>query len=303
MIAPVTEKQTRLGLQFLEKWRFLFGEPSPPKVELCGSGGGGATGKTKSKLPTCGVFDRCQTSMWGRVMLRCKEAEANGTSFEGFRRGINEDKDLMFTTEKTKNILSRGEFQVRTVLRKQLYAIHKAVHEEAEANGTSFEGFRRGINEDKDLMFTTKKTKNILSRGEFQYSNAAFGIVVCDSTGYLRYVLGKPCHVIFPLHAEIIAIHYACSRASDRGWFNATVESDSQLVISLACSETTPSWNVAALVDDIRLWENNMQLSFSWGFEDACWWIWAYEKKTHRLNRDLKMPVGGFGHMKKDSPS
>nr|GEU57297.1 reverse transcriptase domain-containing protein [Tanacetum cinerariifolium] len=40
------------------------------------------------------------------------EAEANSTSFEGFRRGINEDNDLMFIAEKTKSTLSRGEFQV-----------------------------------------------------------------------------------------------------------------------------------------------------------------------------------------------
>nr|GEV17724.1 ubiquitin carboxyl-terminal hydrolase 9-like [Tanacetum cinerariifolium] len=95
-------------------------------------------------------------------------------------------------------------------------------------------------------------------------SKADFGIVVRDSTGYLRYVLGKLCHAISPLNAEIIAVHYACSLASDRGWFNVTVESDSHLAISLACSEATPPWNLAALVDDIRLWANNMELSFSW---------------------------------------
>ncbi|GKE72595.1 F-box domain containing protein, partial [Tanacetum coccineum] len=81
----------------------------------------------------------------------------------------------------------------------------------------------------------------------FKCSKAAFGIVARDSTGYLRYVLGKPCHAISHLHAEIIAVHYACSLASDRGWFNATVESDSQLAISLACSEATPPWSLAAL--------------------------------------------------------
>ncbi|GJZ42300.1 reverse transcriptase [Tanacetum coccineum] len=96
----------------------------------------------------------------------------------------------------------------------------------------------------------------------FKLSNAAFGIVVRDSTGYLRYVLSNTCHAISPLHVEIIAVHYACSLASDQGWFNATVESDSQLVISLACSESTPPWSIAALVDDIRLWANNMHLSF-----------------------------------------
>ncbi|GJW50815.1 reverse transcriptase [Tanacetum coccineum] len=77
-------------------------------------------------------------------------------------------------------------------------------------------------------------------------------------------LFGNTCHAISPLHAEIIAVHYACSLASDQGWFNATVESDSQQAISLACSETTPPWSLAALVDDILLWANNLQLSFSW---------------------------------------
>nr|GEY34798.1 proteinase inhibitor I3 [Tanacetum cinerariifolium] len=89
---------------------------------------------------------------------------------------------------------------------------------------------------------------------DFKYSTAAFGLVVRDSTGYLRYVIGNPCHVISPFHAEIIAVHYACSLASGRGWFNATVKSDSELAISLACYETTPPWSLVALVDDIRLW-------------------------------------------------
>ncbi|GJY65555.1 reverse transcriptase, partial [Tanacetum coccineum] len=98
----------------------------------------------------------------------------------------------------------------------------------------------------------------------FKHSNTAFGIVVRDFTGYIRYVLGNTYHAISPLHVEIIAVHYACSLASDRGWFNATLESDSQQAISLACSETTPPWCLATLVDDIRLWTNNLQLSFSW---------------------------------------
>ncbi|GKA75321.1 hypothetical protein Tco_0781699 [Tanacetum coccineum] len=66
------------------------------------------------------------------------------------------------------------------------------------------------------------------------------------------YVLGNPFHAISPLHAEIIVVHYACSLAFNRGWFNATVESDSQLPISLSSSDSLPSC-LAALMDDIRL--------------------------------------------------
>nr|GEU38899.1 hypothetical protein [Tanacetum cinerariifolium] len=98
----------------------------------------------------------------------------------------------------------------------------------------------------------------------FKDSKAAFGIVVRDSTGCLRYVLGNCCHAISPTHAEIIAVHSTCSLAFNRGWLNAIVESDSQVAISLSFLESPPPWSLEALVDDIRFWSKSMQLSFSW---------------------------------------
>nr|GEY14509.1 F-box domain, FBD domain, leucine-rich repeat domain, L domain-like protein [Tanacetum cinerariifolium] len=65
-------------------------------------------------------------------------------------------------------------------------------------------------------------------------SNAAFGIVVRDSTAY------------------------------NRGWLNAIVESDSQVAISLSSLESPPPWSLAALVDDIRFWAKSMPIPFSW---------------------------------------
>ncbi|GJQ97148.1 hypothetical protein Tco_0008287 [Tanacetum coccineum] len=44
------------------------------------------------------------------------EANAGWYKLEGFRRDINEDKGPMFTTEKTKNTLSRVEFHVHISL-------------------------------------------------------------------------------------------------------------------------------------------------------------------------------------------
>ncbi|GKE82299.1 reverse transcriptase, partial [Tanacetum coccineum] len=68
----------------------------------------------------------------------------------------------------------------------------------------------------------------------FKNSSAAFGIVARDSTGLLRYALGNRCDIISPIYAEIIAVHSACSLAFNHGWFNAIVESDSQIAIYLS---------------------------------------------------------------------
>ncbi|GKC59421.1 reverse transcriptase domain-containing protein [Tanacetum coccineum] len=102
------------------------------------------------------------------------------------------------------------------------------------------------------------------SMTSFLSNNDAFGIVVRDSTGCLRYVLSNCCHAISPTHVEIIAVHSACSLAFNRGWLNAIVESDSQVTIALSSLESPPPWSLAALVDDIRLWSSFMQLSFLW---------------------------------------
>ncbi|GJS85791.1 reverse transcriptase [Tanacetum coccineum] len=74
----------------------------------------------------------------------------------------------------------------------------------------------------------------------FKNSSAAFGIVARDSAGLLRYVTGNRCRVVSPLHAEIIAVHSACSLVFNHGWFNAIVESDSQIAISLSSLDTSP---------------------------------------------------------------
>ena len=59
-------------------------------------------------------------------------------------------------------------------------------------------------------------------------------------------------------------MHYACSLAFNRGWFNVIVESDSQVAISLSFLESPPPLSLAALVDDIRFWAKSMHISFSW---------------------------------------
>ncbi|GJR94097.1 reverse transcriptase [Tanacetum coccineum] len=97
-----------------------------------------------------------------------------------------------------------------------------------------------------------------------QNSSVAFGIVALDSTGLLRYVIGNRCHAVSPLHAEIIAAHSACSLAFNHGWFNAIVESDSQIAISLLSLDMSPPWSLAAVVEDIRIWAKNMHIRFSW---------------------------------------
>ena len=63
-------------------------------------------------------------------------------------------------------------------------------------------------------------------------SKAALAIVARDSIGSLLYVDGMPCSTMSPLHAEVLAVHYACYLAFHRGWSHAIVESDCQLSLS-----------------------------------------------------------------------
>ncbi|GKA53039.1 reverse transcriptase, partial [Tanacetum coccineum] len=85
-----------------------------------------------------------------------------------------------------------------------------------------------------------------------------------DSNGSLCYAHGDLSCAEFALYAEIIAIRFACLFASNHGWLNAIVESDSQMAISLSSLEAHPLWRFATLIDDIRLWAKNMHITFSW---------------------------------------
>ncbi|GJR85946.1 reverse transcriptase [Tanacetum coccineum] len=58
----------------------------------------------------------------------------------------------------------------------------------------------------------------------FKDSKDDYGIVVRDSVGTLIRVSGKLCFATSPLHAEVIAIHYACYIAYNQGWCGAIVE-------------------------------------------------------------------------------
>ncbi|GJW68796.1 ribonuclease H-like domain-containing protein [Tanacetum coccineum] len=86
----------------------------------------------------------------------------------------------------------------------------------------------------------------------FKDSKAALTIVARDSTSSLIYVDDMPYSSMSPLHAEVLAVHYACQLAFHRGWFQAIVESDCQTAITFLSTETIPPWNLAALVSNIR---------------------------------------------------
>ncbi|GJS30393.1 putative reverse transcriptase domain-containing protein [Tanacetum coccineum] len=87
----------------------------------------------------------------------------------------------------------------------------------------------------------------------FKDSKAALAIVARDSTGSLIYVDGMPYSSMSPLHAEVLAVHYACQLAFRRGWFQTIVESDCQTAITLLSTETIPPWNLTALVGPFKV--------------------------------------------------
>lgn len=53
-----------------------------------------------------------------------------------------------------------------------------------------------------------------------------------------------------------------CSLAYQRNFHSAYIESDSLVAISLASSDTTPPWHVAAVVEDIRIIASRLNLKF-----------------------------------------
>ncbi|GKC44980.1 reverse transcriptase [Tanacetum coccineum] len=106
------------------------------------------------------------------------------------------------------------------------------------------------LNEFDKIMasnLTTKAVK-INCDATFKDSKAALAIVARDSTGSLIYVDGMPCSSMSPLHAEVLAVHYACQLPFRRGWSQAIVESDCETTITLSSTETIPPSNLAALV-------------------------------------------------------
>nr|GEW97714.1 Myc-type, basic helix-loop-helix (bHLH) domain-containing protein [Tanacetum cinerariifolium] len=59
-------------------------------------------------------------------------------------------------------------------------------------------------------------------------------------------------HASSAFATELIALRSACSIAMTNGWYHAIIESDSQLAVSLASSESDPPWSLAAIVGDIK---------------------------------------------------
>ncbi|GJU10897.1 monodehydroascorbate reductase [Tanacetum coccineum] len=72
-----------------------------------------------------------------------------------------------------------------------------------------------------------------------------------------------------PQKSSFRSIRSACHLAISQGWQNATIESDSKLDVSFAFSKADSPWAVAAIVDDIKLWESQLVLSFSWVNRDC----------------------------------
>ncbi|GJR98435.1 reverse transcriptase [Tanacetum coccineum] len=141
--------------------------------------------------------------------------------------------------------------------------------QEPELVGVYDNGYDVRCSKSRNTLFSAVDTPHeslvkINCDAAFKDSTAAYGIVVRDSVGTLVRVSGKSCFATSLLHAEVIAIHYACYLAYNQRWCGAIVESDSQTAISLSSSEAIPPWSLSALIDDIRTWSKSLHLTFSW---------------------------------------
>ena len=100
--------------------------------------------------------------------------------------------------------------------------------------------------------------------GSFKLNQGAVGIAARNCEGSLLLCLGERWHTSSAIATELIALRSACSLAMTRRWHNAIIESDSQLAISLASSESDPPWSLDAIVGDIKYWASQLNLCFSW---------------------------------------
>ena len=88
--------------------------------------------------------------------------------------------------------------------------------------------------------------------GAFKRGAAAIGVIGRKSDGKL--VVGRGCCVsaTSPLQSELIAIREACLIIRHHHLFNACIESDCKSAISFCSTESTPPWDSAVLIEDIR---------------------------------------------------
>ncbi|GJW78719.1 ribonuclease H protein [Tanacetum coccineum] len=128
------------------------------------------------------------------------------------------------------------------------------------------------VPQESSLRWIPPPTNNCVKlncEASYKPYKAALGVIARDSTGSILLCSGEIWCVSDPLMAEILAIRSACHLAISQGWQNATIKSDSKLVVSFASSEADPPWAVAATVDDIKLWASQLALSFSWVHRDC----------------------------------
>lgn len=98
--------------------------------------------------------------------------------------------------------------------------------------------------------------------GSFKDGKASIGVLGRNNIGTIIDGHGCLVKASSPLHAEVLAIREGCSLAYQRNFHSAYIESDSLVAISLASSDTTPPWHVAAVVEDIRIIASRLNLKF-----------------------------------------
>nr|GEX04997.1 Myc-type, basic helix-loop-helix (bHLH) domain-containing protein [Tanacetum cinerariifolium] len=95
-------------------------------------------------------------------------------------------------------------------------------------------------------------------------SKGVVGIAARDCEGSLLLCRGERWHTSSVFATELIASRTACSLAMTKGWYGVIIESDSQLAIFLASSNSNPPWSLVAIVGDIKDWASQLHLRFSW---------------------------------------
>nr|GEU63318.1 retrovirus-related Pol polyprotein from transposon TNT 1-94 [Tanacetum cinerariifolium] len=131
-----------------------------------------------------------------------------------------------------------------------------------DVDGFIDENYAKDPNKDKSITGLRSVVVNCDNKGAIHLSrNAMFH----ERTKHINVRYQFIREIVEPKEIEVAKIGTKDNAADAfTRQSGAIVELDLQTAISLSSLEVVPPWSLGALIDDIRTWSRNLQLTFSW---------------------------------------